>query len=445
MPASQTAIFLITERTEPLVGAVACEWDGPEGVSGAGGRSTLALGAVGSFAEWAVPLAPAAPPGKRLRELAARIEGEVATPASASYAQARLSESTRFDSVHPAAIVFAVNPADVAATISWARRYGIHLVPRSGGHSYAGYSTTTGVVLDVGEMRSVRVALDRKTAVLGAGTRLIDVYADLWTKGVTIPAGSCATVGIAGLTLGGGVGYASRKLGLTCDNVTRVQIVTAAGEVLNCDATHHDDLFWACRGGGGGNFGVATNFDFAVHPVSTVSTYSIEWPWAEAGAAVQAWQKFAPHAPDELFSVCDLLATNPGRGARSHVVSAGQFFGSEADLRTLIQPLANTGMPLRVATKTRTYLDAMLFWAGCSGETVGQCHLSPRGTLARVDLRGQVGLREEAAFCHGDRDARARDRRAASECRARPRLDPPRRLWWRDQPRSEDGDRVRPP
>ena len=186
---------------------------------------------------------------------------------------------------------------------------------------------------------------------IGAGAQLIDVYSELAAHGVTIPAGSCATVGVAGLALGGGVGFASRKLGLTCDNVESLQIVTAAGQLLTCDASHHSDLFWACRGGGGGNFGVVTSFTFKTHPISTVATYFVEWPWSQALQAVQAWQAFAPHAPDALFSVCDLEATDPtGPTARSHVVSSGQFFGTEADLLALIKPLSTPERPLTVTT-----------------------------------------------------------------------------------------------
>jgi FAD/FMN-containing dehydrogenase len=328
-------------------------------------------------------VAAGAEPGKRLLDLARSIDGDVVTAASPTYEQARLVQSTRFDRVRPLAIVYVAGGNDVAAALAWARKYGVQVAARSGGHSYGGYSTTGGIVLDTSRLSAVTVAADATTAAVGAGARLIDVYAGLWNKSVAIPAGSCASVGIAGLTLGGGVGYASRKLGLTCDNLIRVEIVTADGEQLVCDPTHHPDLFWACRGGGGGNFGVATGLTFAVHPVSNVATYSIEWPWAQAAQAIHAWQAFAPHAPDGLYAVCDLLATDPGPTARSHVVSAGQFFGSEADLQNLIQPLANAGSPLAVTTKTRGYLDAALFWAGCSGETVGQCHLSPRGTLRR--------------------------------------------------------------
>jgi FAD/FMN-containing dehydrogenase len=195
-------------------------------------------------------------------------------------------------------------------------------------------------------------------------------------------------VGIAGLTLGGGVGFSSRKLGLTCDNLRRVHLVTASGAAIVCDANEHADLFWASRGGGGGNFGIATAFSFRAHRVANVSTYSVEWPWAQAVEAVRAWQAIAPHAPDGLFSICDLLATDPSApNARAHVVSSGQFFGSEHELRSLIQPLVDAGTPIRVKTATMSYMSAMLKWAGCSG-SVDACHVSPRGTLGRETFKG---------------------------------------------------------
>jgi FAD/FMN-containing dehydrogenase len=292
--------------------------------------------------------------------LAKTLDGDVLVPTSAGYAAARRLWNTRFDGLRPRAIVYCASIPDVVGVVRWGRKNGIHVVPRSGGHSYAGYSSGNGVVVaDVSRLHAVTIA--GGLATVGAGATLGPVYAALAQHGVTIPAGSCPTVGIAGLALGGGVGYASRQLGTTADRLRRVHIVTADGELRMCDATHHSDLFWACRGGGGGNFGIVTDLTLATTPVTNVAVYSIEWPWSQAAQAVAAWQAFAPHAPDALFSVLDLIATGPP-ATTPHVVSAGQYFGPESDLASLLQPLTSVGTPIRVRTQTLAYLDAMNHW-----------------------------------------------------------------------------------
>jgi FAD/FMN-containing dehydrogenase len=200
---------------------------------------------------------------------------------------------------------------------------------------------------------------------------------------VTIPAGSCPTVGIAGLTLGGGVSYAGRKFGLTCDNVRGLSLVTAQGKLLECSASEHPDLFWACRGGGGGNFGIVTSFRFRTHPVSNVAYYQIVWPWANAADVVHAWQAFAPHAPDGLFSTIFMSTRTPkSTGTVPVISSGGQFFGTQSDLDALIAPLKSVGTPTRVVVGTLGYMDAVLRWAGC--HPVSQCH-----TVHRLAFKGK--------------------------------------------------------
>ena len=299
-----------------------------------------------------------------VRELARQLDGDVVVPGSARYASAKLLWNTRFDGLRPRAVAYCADAADVQRVVRWGRKHHVHVVPRSGGHSYGGWSSGNGVVVaDVSHLKRISVAGGRAT--IGAGARLGDVATGLWKHHVAIPAGSCPDVGIAGLALGGGAGYSGRKLGLSSDNLRRLKLVTADGSLVVADAKHHADLFWASRGGGGGNFGIATELTFATHPVSNVAVYSLEWPWEQAAQVVAAWQALAPHAPDALFSVCDLIATDPSLpNARAHVTSAGQFFGSEGDLRALLAPLVNTGTPIRFTTRTLSYLQAVEHWGG---------------------------------------------------------------------------------
>jgi len=317
-------------------------------------------------------------------ELANGLRGEVVLPGASGYEQARLLFDTRFDAIKPRGVVYCESTADVQRTVRWARKHAVRIVPRSGGHSYGGYSTTSGVIVDVSRLNGVAVDPSHR-AVVGAGARLIDVYARLAQHGRTVPAGSCPTVGIAGLALGGGVGFASRKYGLTCDNLVEATVVLADGSAVVANAHSHPDLYWALRGGGGGNFGIVTRLVFRTHPVGQVATYAIEWPWSDAAKVVQAWQKLAPHAPDGLFSVLNL---NAAVGGRARITSAGQLFGSADRLRELVKPLANAGMPIRFTVTSRSYLDAQEMWAGCSG-TIAECHLPPQGQLGRSTFKGK--------------------------------------------------------
>ena len=366
-------------------------------------RRSAAAGAVAALPAWMRSATAAAADGP-VAVLARILDGEVVVPGSGGYTSARLLWDTRFDGLKPRAIAYCANAMDVERVVRWARARQVHVVPRSGRHSYAGYSIGNGVVVaDVSRIRSVVVSPSRAT--VGAGASLMGVYSALAKRGVTIPGGSCPTVGIAGLALGGGVGYSSRRFGTTADSLRRLQIVTADGESRACDAAHHADLFWACRGGGGGNFGIVTDLTFATHQVSTVSTYSIEWPWEQAPQALAAWQTFAPHAPDALFSVLDLIATGPSSpGARAHVVSAGQYFGLESDLSSLLQPLIGAGTPTRVKTGTLAYLDAVVHWAGCrdaarQGHGRGAIYLDAYGgAINRVPKSATAFVHRDALF-----------------------------------------------
>ena len=268
--------------------------------------------------------------------------------------------NSRFDSRRPIAVVQPRDTRDVQAVVRWADRFDARLVARSGGHSYAGYSAGAGaVVVDLRRIHGIRVNAGGKRATVGAGARLIDVYTALAHRGLTIPAGTCPTVGLGGLALGGGFGLASRRFGLTSDNLRALTIVTADGRIRRVDRDAGEDLFWASRGGGGGNFGIATGFEFRAHRARRAAHFFISWPWAQASAAIAAWQKLAPHAPDGLTSVLSLGTGGP------RVSASGQFFGAAAQLHRLLRPLTRIdGAALTVGESS--YLALMLRWAGGS-------------------------------------------------------------------------------
>jgi FAD/FMN-containing dehydrogenase len=300
------------------------------------------------------------------RSLAKLLEGRVLAPGQPGYTRASHLFNPRFDDVRPKAVAYLESREDVRRAIGWARENEVPIVARNGGHSYGGYSTSDGLVADLTRMKSVEVDRSAGTARVAGGSLLIDVYATLARHGVTIPAGSCPTVGISGLTLGGGIGLSGRKLGLTCDNLLEVEMVTADGEVVTANERDNPDLFWASRGGGGGNFGIVTDLEFRVHPVGKVAIYNFEWPWRDARAVFDAWQRWAPQAPDELFSICKLQSL-PSKGGRTQpsVTSFGQFFGAPADLETVLEPLLRAAAPSKRALTAMPFLQAQVLWAGC--------------------------------------------------------------------------------
>jgi FAD/FMN-containing dehydrogenase len=264
------------------------------------------------------------------------IDGEVVLPGSADYESVRKPVMARFEHLRPAAVVRCATPADVAATLAVAGELRLPTAIRSGGHSVAGRSSTDGIVLDVTPMRAVAVAGD--VATVGAGARLGDLYDVLALHGLTIPAGCGPSVGIAGLTLGGGLGILGRKHGLTCDHLLRAQVVLADGRIVECDEQHEGELFWALRGAGGGHFGVVTSLVFRTLPAPVITVFHLTWPPAAAAAVVQAWQAWAPAAPDELDATLRLSAAGDGERAPG-VDVVGSVLDGEADAEELVGEL----------------------------------------------------------------------------------------------------------
>jgi len=313
------------------------------------------------------------------------LSGPLVRPGEAGYATAKRLFDPRFDDLKPAGVAYCASPHDVATCLAFARRHGLEVTARSGGHSYAGWSSTPGLIVDVTRMAGVSVS--GGTAVVGAGTHLVDFYSGLAAYGRAVPGGSCPTVGIAGLTLGGGVGVVSRAYGLTSDNVLSLEIVTADGQVRTASPARNPDLYWACRGGGGGNFGVVTSFTFRTHPVGEIALFFLSWPWSQAGRVIAGWQSWAPHAPDALWSNLHLAAA-PGGGTPSVEVGGtylGGVGGAYAELEKLYAAVGSD--PSSPFLESTTWLHAMLVEAGCAPWTVAECHLpaqNPAGQFMRA-------------------------------------------------------------
>ena len=304
-------------------------------------------------------------------------------PGAAAYPNARLGYDPRFDTIRPQAIVMAATASDVAASIAFARDRGLDFAARCGGHSYAGYSVSDGLVIDVTPMSSVRVK--DGSATIGSGATLIQVANGLAAGGAMIPGGTCGSVGISGLTMGGGQGVTGRRFGLTSDSLTGATVVTADGHVLTCDDATNPDLFWALRGGGGGNFGVVTSFTFTTHAVDQITIFTLAWPWSKAPDVLHAWERWGPSAPSELWSSCRVRWI-PSSGPSVSV--GGAWVGAPSQLGTRLDPLISAigSQPSSRTATTMPYLETALSLAGCAGHTVTQCQLttkSPAGILPR--------------------------------------------------------------
>jgi FAD/FMN-containing dehydrogenase len=293
-------------------------------------------------------------PKAQLSALRAAVRGPVIARGDKGYDAARVVFNRRWDGRRPPAVVRARDAADVRAVVAWADRFGVPLVARSGGHGYNGDSTSrTAVVVDLGALHHISLHGDGIVAI-GPAARLATIYATLARHGVTIPGGSCATVGLGGLVLGGGVGLAGRAMGLTLDRVRSFDAVTADGVLRRVDATHHDDLFWALRGGGG-SLALVTTVRLRVRHVSRAAFFRVSYPRSARDEALAAWDALAPHAPAALTSIHTVTATG--------AASFGQYLGGEAALRRLVAPLA--AVPgAQLSAGSDTYLNVQRRWAG---------------------------------------------------------------------------------
>ncbi|MFF4421784.1 FAD-binding oxidoreductase [Streptomyces sp. NPDC001549] len=289
------------------------------------------------------------------RRLERTVAGRVLRPGAAGFRSSSAPFNKRYATTAPSGVLSAANTGDVRRALAWARETGIGLVARGGGHSYAGYSAAAGLVLDLGALNTVTADGSTGLVTAAGGALMSDVRAAVQPHEMAFALGNGASVGIAGLTLGGGSSSTSRTLGLTADALVRTTLMTADGRLLTCDAQENPDLYWACRGGGGGNFGINLSFTFRASPVSDVSTCLLLWDGADAPEVFTVMQEIARKAPD-AFSL--RLGVSAAGGPGATVSAVALHLGPASELRELLAPALTATRPVRQDIADRTFWEA---------------------------------------------------------------------------------------
>jgi FAD/FMN-containing dehydrogenase len=298
-----------------------------------------------------------------LRELSASFRGELVQPADPGYDEQRRVWNGSIDR-RPALIARCTGVADIAAALRFARNTGLPLAVRSGGHSFPGSSVCdAGIVVDLGHLKEIEVDLEARTATVGAGVLLGELDRETQAHGLAVPAGIVTHTGLAGLTLGGGIGWIMRKHGLTIDQLLSVELVTAGGEVVRASESENADLFWGVRGGGG-NFGIVTRFEFRLNPLGpTVLAGPIFWPMTESAKVLRFYRDWIAEAPDELMTIiihrkAPSLSFVPTELQGEPVVAVvACYAGPVEEGERVLRPLRTHGRPVLDLCEPKPYLE----------------------------------------------------------------------------------------
>jgi len=305
---------------------------------------------------------PVAVSTSALADLRNRLHGTLLLPEDSGYPSAVATANQRYAAVQPLAVARCADEADVVTSVRWCTEQGVLPTVRGGGHSYAGFSTTTGLLIDLRRLNTVQVDRGAGVMTIGGAALNADLFVALENGPHILPGGICPGVGVGGLTLGGGLGYNSRWAGLTSDHLQESRIVAASGDVLDIASGSHPDLYWACRGGAGGSFGVNTAFTFSLVevPTSLATWFSLSWRGADAAEGVlAAFDQILQTAPDAFSG---LILAEPleigadGPRAAISVWTTGRYLGPAAELRDLLQPL------LAAAEPSDQRIEEMSFW-----------------------------------------------------------------------------------
>jgi len=283
----------------------------------------------------------------------AGLRGELLSPTDASFDAARRVWNAMIDKT-PALIVRCAGVADVISAVNFARDHDLLLAVRGGGHNVAGKAVCDGgLVIDLSQMKSIRIDPARRTARAEPGLTWGEFDRETQVFGLATTGGAVSTTGIAGLTLGGGVGWLMGQYGLTCDNLLSADIVTADGQLLTASATEHPDLFWALRGGSG-NFGVVTSFEYQLHPVGPVLAGMLLHPLAGAREVLRFYREFTATAPDELTAYASLLTAPDGVPMVAIILC---YCGPLAEGEQIVEPLRRFGPPVADLLRPMAYVE----------------------------------------------------------------------------------------
>ena len=300
---------------------------------------------------------------KEFSRLGERLGGRLIRPQDSGYDAARSIWNGMIER-RPAAIALCETSEDVVAAIETARSKQLPISVRGGGHGVAGNAVCDGALLiDLSRMNGIRVNPDDRTASVGGGAVLGDLDRATQEHGLAVTAGVDPTTGVGGLTLGGGTGFLSRKLGLTIDSLMAAQVVLADGRVVEASQTDHADLFWAIRGGGG-NFGIVTRFDFRLHQVGPqVATAQVFYPFEAAGEVLRRYREFMAEAPDEAGCFALLVPLPPLEAfpadlhGKTALALVGCYAGDVKQGEQMLAPLASFAEPLAVILAPMNYVD----------------------------------------------------------------------------------------
>ena len=282
--------------------------------------------------------------------LSNQLNGTVLLPGAPGFDPYTLPYALQYGKTIPQAVVRCMTEKDVVTTVKWARENNIAITTRSGGHSYAGYSSTNELLLDLSGMNSITLNSSTGLATVDGGARNRHVFAALSETSLAITHATCKNVGMGGLVLGGGIGFNMRAHGLTCDQLVETRMVTAEGDIVICSEKENPDLFWAVRGGGGGNFGINTSFTFKPFAVTNLTRFELEWN-NNPQLVFARLQEVLLSAPNSLGAKVSIemvrLRTRPGESILRPVVTlVGQFKGEIAEFEALIAPVNAISTPI---------------------------------------------------------------------------------------------------